>query len=248
MLDVAAGALLKGIDVDESLVRNHPCEGEAVGWAITFIVVACIEMRVVLDGEDLFEQDQAVEDGGFETGCDGDDVVDAGGEAGGESQGEQAADRGADDGVEFGDAELVEEFRLELDLVGRGMGVRFALDDFGTGYSTLSYLKRLPVDVLKIDRSFVHHMLDDAQDLAMVEGVIGLARTFGGVVVAEGVESPAQARTLLELGCDIGQGTGIAAPMPASAVSAWIRDYKGLFALSAAPDGPTARAIGGPAA
>ena len=97
----------------------------------------------------------------------------------------------------------------------RAIGVRFALDDFGTGYSTLTYLKQLPVDVLKIDRSFVHHMLDDAQDRAIVEGVIGLARTFQCAVVAEGVESPAQARTLLEMGCNIGQGTGIAAPMPA---------------------------------
>ncbi|HMO47709.1 MAG TPA: EAL domain-containing protein [Rubrivivax sp.] len=119
----------------------------------------------------------------------------------------------------------------------RAIGVRFALDDFGTGYSTLTYLKQLPVDVLKIDRSFVHHMLDDAQDRAIVEGVIGLARTFQCTVVAEGVESPAQARTLLEMGCFIGQGTGIAAPMPAGAVSGWIRDYKGLFALSAAPAG-----------
>ena len=116
----------------------------------------------------------------------------------------------------------------------RTMGVRFALDDFGTGYSTLTYLKRMPVDVLKIDRSFVHHMLDDAQDRAIVEGVIGLARTFGCTVVAEGVESPAQARTLLELGCDIGQGTGIAAPMPSSLVAAWVRDYKGMFALAPA--------------
>jgi EAL domain-containing protein (putative c-di-GMP-specific phosphodiesterase class I) len=101
----------------------------------------------------------------------------------------------------------------------RALGVRFALDDFGTGYSTLTYLKRLPVDVLKIDRSFVHHMLDDSQDRAIVEGVIGLARTFGCVVVAEGVESPAQARALLDMGCDIGQGTGIAAPMPAGQVA-----------------------------
>ena len=118
----------------------------------------------------------------------------------------------------------------------RALGVRFALDDFGTGYSTLTYLKRLPVDVLKIDRSFVHHMLDDSQDRAIVEGVIGLAGTFGCVVVAEGVESPAQARTLLELGCTIGQGTGIAAPMPSAQVAAWVRDYKGMFALSPAPD------------
>ena len=117
----------------------------------------------------------------------------------------------------------------------QAVGVRFALDDFGTGYSTLTYLKRLPVDVLKIDRSFVHHMLDNDQDRAIVQGVIGLARTFGCTVVAEGVESPAQARTLLDLGCDIGQGTGIAAPMPVNRVAAWVRDYKGMFALSSTP-------------
>ncbi len=128
----------------------------------------------------------------------------------------------------------------------RALGVRIALDDFGTGYSTLTYLKRLPVDVLKIDRSFVHHMLDDTQDRAIVEGVIGLARTFGCTVVAEGVESPAQARTLLDLGCDIGQGTGIAAPMPAALVVGWVRDYKGMFALAPAlpVDGAVAR-LGG---
>jgi diguanylate cyclase (GGDEF)-like protein/PAS domain S-box-containing protein len=126
----------------------------------------------------------------------------------------------------------------------RALGVRFALDDFGTGYSTLTYLKRLPVDVLKIDRSFVHHMLDDSQDRAIVEGVIGLARTFGCVVVAEGVESPAQARTLLDMGCDIGQGTGIAAPMPAGQVAAWARQYKGMFALATAPAGDGTGAAG----
>ena len=119
----------------------------------------------------------------------------------------------------------------------RALGVRFALDDFGTGYSTLTYLKRLPVDVLKIDRSFVHQMLDDVQDRAIVEGVIGLARTFSCAVVAEGVESPAQARMLLDLGCDIGQGTGIAAPMPAAEVAAWVREWKGMFALSPAAAG-----------
>ena len=116
----------------------------------------------------------------------------------------------------------------------RQLGVRFALDDFGTGYSTLTYLKRLPVDVLKIDRSFVHNMLDDPQDLAIVEGVIGLARTFGCTVVAEGVETAAQARLLIEIGCDIGQGMGIAAPMPASDVYRWVRDFRGPFVLSTA--------------
>jgi EAL domain-containing protein (putative c-di-GMP-specific phosphodiesterase class I) len=116
----------------------------------------------------------------------------------------------------------------------RALGVRFSLDDFGTGYSTLTYLKRLPVDVLKIDRSFVHHMLDDAQDRAIVEGVIGLAGTFGCTVIAEGVESPAQARTLLEMGCTLGQGIGIAAPMPSQQVAKWVREWRGMFAIAPA--------------
>ena len=126
----------------------------------------------------------------------------------------------------------------------RALGVRFALDDFGTGYSTLKYLKQLPVDVLKIDKSFVHHMLDDSQDRAIVEGVIGLASTFGCSVVAEGVESPAQARMLLELGCTIGQGTGIAAPMPSSQVAQWLRSYRGMFAIAPARGTPSAEGDG----
>ena len=108
----------------------------------------------------------------------------------------------------------------------RALGVRFALDDFGTGYSPLTYLKRLPVDVLKIDRSFIHNMLGDAEDLAIVEGVIGLSRTFGCSVIAEGVESTEQARRLVEMGCEIGQGYGIAGPMPAEAVPGWISGYQ----------------------
>jgi EAL domain-containing protein (putative c-di-GMP-specific phosphodiesterase class I) len=112
----------------------------------------------------------------------------------------------------------------------RARGVRFALDDFGTGYSNLTYLKRLPVDVLKIDRSFVHGMLTDAENLAIVEGVVRLARTFNCVAVAEGVESAEQARKLLSVGCEIGQGVGIAAPMPAGEVMAWARAHRGILA------------------
>jgi len=110
----------------------------------------------------------------------------------------------------------------------RALGVRFALDDFGTGYSTFTYLKRLPIDMLKIDRSFVINMLVDRQDLAIVEGVIGLSQTFGCAVVAEGVETPAQAQRLIEIGCHVGQGNGIAAAMPAELVPDWVRDYKGI--------------------
>ncbi|HJV94735.1 MAG TPA: EAL domain-containing protein, partial [Albitalea sp.] len=100
-------------------------------------------------------------------------------------------------------------------------------DDFGTGYSTFTYLKRLPLDLLKIDRSFVHNMLNDRQDMAIVEGVIGLSETFGCTVVAEGVESAEQARRLIELGCDLGQGNGIAAAMPVEEVYDWVRNYRG---------------------
>ncbi|HZT55260.1 MAG TPA: EAL domain-containing protein, partial [Burkholderiaceae bacterium] len=103
------------------------------------------------------------------------------------------------------------DYTCELMEECRALGVRFALDDFGTGYSTFTYLKRLPIDMLKIDRSFVINMLGDRQDLAIVEGVIGLSHTFGCSVVAEGVETRAQAERLIAIGCAIGQGNGIAA-------------------------------------
>ena len=82
--------------------------------------------------------------------------------------------------------------------------------------------------MLKIDRSFVINMLSDRQDLAIVEGVIGLAQTFGCSVVAEGVETPEQVRCLIEIGCAIGQGNGIAAAMPVDEVVEWVRGYRGM--------------------
>ena len=103
----------------------------------------------------------------------------------------------------------------------RRMGVRFALDDFGTGYSSLTYLKRLPVALLKVDQSFVRDMLDDPDDLAILEGVIGLASAFRRDVIAEGVETIAHGTMLLQLGCDLAQGYGIARPMPARQLPLW---------------------------
>ncbi|QDL52756.1 bifunctional diguanylate cyclase/phosphodiesterase [Rhodoferax aquaticus] len=106
------------------------------------------------------------------------------------------------------------------------MGVRFALDDFGTGYSTLTYLKQLRVALLKIDRSFVRDMLDDADDLAILRGVIGLAAAFKREVIAEGVETVAHGTALLQLGCELGQGYGIARPMPPDQMPAWVASWR----------------------
>ena len=108
----------------------------------------------------------------------------------------------------------------------RALGVRFALDDFGTGYSSLSYLKSLPAHTLKIDRAFVRDILDDKDDLALIEAIIGLAAVFDRNVVAEGVENAEQGVLLMRLGCDVAQGFGIAKPMPAAAVPGWVAQYQ----------------------
>ncbi len=108
----------------------------------------------------------------------------------------------------------------------RAIGVKFALDDFGTGYSSLAYLKRLPVTMLKIDQSFVHDMLDDPDDLAILQGVIGLASAFRREVIAEGVETVADGVMLLQLGCELAQGYGIARPMAADDVPTWCAAWR----------------------
>lgn len=105
------------------------------------------------------------------------------------------------------------------------LGVSFALDDFGTGFSSLTYLKRLPVDLLKIDQSFVRDMLEDPDDRAIIMGIIGLASAFNREVIAEGVESLAHGTQLLEMGCSLAQGYGIAKPMPAEQVPDWINEW-----------------------
>jgi diguanylate cyclase (GGDEF)-like protein len=103
----------------------------------------------------------------------------------------------------------------------RELGVGFALDDFGTGYSSLSYLSSLPVDVLKIDQSFVRDMLEDKGDMAIVQGIIALARAFDRQTVAEGIETEEHYQMLLDMGCELGQGYGIARPMSADELTNW---------------------------
>ncbi|GAC1589965.1 MAG: hypothetical protein NVS3B21_07100 [Acidimicrobiales bacterium] len=96
------------------------------------------------------------------------------------------------------------------------LGVRISVDDFGTGYSSLSYLKRFPVDVLKIDRSFIHGLGTDPDDSAIVTAVVRLGQALDLIVLAEGVETAVQHERLLELGCDRAQGFRYARPMPSS--------------------------------
>ena len=108
----------------------------------------------------------------------------------------------------------------------QGLGVHFALDDFGTGYSSLTHLRRLPAYLIKIDQSFVRDMLEDDDDLAIVQSVIDLAKTFKRKVIAEGVETIAHGEALLKLGCELGQGYGIARPMPAVEIPQWVSNYQ----------------------
>jgi EAL domain-containing protein (putative c-di-GMP-specific phosphodiesterase class I) len=103
-----------------------------------------------------------------------------------------------------------------------GMGVKLSIDDFGTGFSSLARLKDLPVDELKIDRSFVSNMTVDNDDQAIVRSTIDLARNLGLLVVAEGIEDEATMLRLAELGCHLGQGYWFSRPVPAEALAQWL--------------------------
>lgn len=106
------------------------------------------------------------------------------------------------------------------------LGVKVALDDFGTGFSSLAYLRALPVDVIKIDQSFIRDLPFSAEDRAIVESILVLSSRFQRPVVAEGVETAAHIRILAEMGCDLIQGYGIARPMPGNKVAQWLSNWQ----------------------
>jgi EAL domain-containing protein (putative c-di-GMP-specific phosphodiesterase class I) len=112
----------------------------------------------------------------------------------------------------------------------REMGVRIAIDDFGTGYSSLGYLRQRPIDVLKIDKMFIDDMVSDAQQHALVSGIITLAQTLNLTVVAEGIETERHRDTLAQFGCPLGQGYFFSSPIGATEALAWLADPQPLAA------------------
>jgi diguanylate cyclase (GGDEF)-like protein len=122
------------------------------------------------------------------------------------------------------------------------LGMRLSVDDFGTGYSSLANLRRLPIDELKIDRSFVSPMLQDESDLIIVRSTINLGHDLGLRIIAEGVEDAPTLERLAALGCDLAQGYHLSRPMPASAFSTWLNESP----LSDEPVTSTSTGAGGP--
>lgn len=118
--------------------------------------------------------------------------------------------------LEITESLLMKEMKTSIDKISqlRALGITFAIDDFGTGYSSLNYLKKLPIDWLKIDQSFVNDMLNDPQDEAIVKTILALSETLGLTVIAEGVETEQQKKHLIELDCPILQGYLFDKPKP----------------------------------
>jgi EAL domain-containing protein (putative c-di-GMP-specific phosphodiesterase class I) len=117
---------------------------------------------------------------------------------------------------------LIDHVESVIDVLGRlkQIGVSVALDDFGTGYSSMTYLRRLPIDVLKIDQSFVRDLVEDEGARSIVQAIIAMAHALQHKVVAEGVETLAQADLLRAWGCDQAQGYYFSRPVPAAALEA----------------------------
>ena len=127
--------------------------------------------------------------------------------------------------LEISEETLLRDTRRALEMMARlaALGVEFSLDDFGTGYSSLEQLRKLPVQTLKIDRSFVMNMSGEAQDEQVVSSIVALGQGLGLRVVAEGVESEAHLSKLREFGCDVAQGFHVSRPIAAEELIEWLR-------------------------
>jgi EAL domain-containing protein (putative c-di-GMP-specific phosphodiesterase class I) len=123
------------------------------------------------------------------------------------------------EGVLIDDMESVVELLRSL----RRLGVSIALDDFGTGYSSMAYLRRLPIDILKIDQSFVRDMEADESARNIVRAIIALANSLGKTVVAEGIETQVERDLLVAMGCDEGQGYFFSRPLDVAAMESLLR-------------------------
>ncbi|RDU95821.1 cyclic di-GMP phosphodiesterase [Trinickia dinghuensis] len=132
--------------------------------------------------------------------------------------------------IELTESSFIEDEKAAIELMRqfKQMGARILLDDFGTGYSSLSQLTRLPIDVIKLDRSFITGIDQNFQAQSLVRSVLGLARAFGFTVVAEGVETEREVQFLKDIGVDYAQGFFYARPMAAEAFEAWLDDKKKL--------------------
>jgi EAL domain-containing protein (putative c-di-GMP-specific phosphodiesterase class I) len=108
----------------------------------------------------------------------------------------------------------------------KALGVRISIDDFGSGYSSLSYLKRLPADILKIDKSFTRGLGFEVEDTAIVQTIVDLAHILGMEVVAEGVEVEEQETLLKEIGCDLGQGFYYSKPLPLGGIQGLLEEER----------------------
>jgi EAL domain-containing protein (putative c-di-GMP-specific phosphodiesterase class I) len=102
----------------------------------------------------------------------------------------------------------------------------FALDDFGTGYSSLTYLKQLPIATIKLDQTFVSDMIYNLDSLSILKAVLSLSIAFNRELIAKGVETIEHGTMLLQLGCDLAQGYGIACPMPANELPGWAAAWR----------------------
>lgn len=130
--------------------------------------------------------------------------------------------------IELTESMLMHDVAKTLDLLAdlNALGIHLAIDDFGIGYSSLNYLKRFPIDVLKIDQSFVGDLARNSNDAAIVSAIIGLAHTLDLCVVAEGVETATQLQFLRDRRCDLYQGYFAARPLAADVFAAHMRAQK----------------------